>query len=534
MSKIKKCLIGAVAAVMTISTMTMTAFADEPYNTYSYDMWQDPIPSQAGYMVDRTVTGPDMGLEALSDPESEFFISETENVDLNGPRDIFFEDTTKTFWVADSANNRILSLDSNLKLKGCYKKITGSSLSTFSNPQGLFATVNDKGETILYVADSDNSRALRLRITGKLTAQMEVEYTKPETEAYSAEAFAPSKILADKEGNAYLVCTSVSTGALRYDPTGTFRGFFGANRVEQTAAVIARKVWRVFASQEQLEAMVSSVPSEFHNFDVDSDGFIYTVTESANVSTDAVKKLNPAGYNIWDNAVGNEYEFGDFAWGSEENAAKSTKLTDVVIGENGLINLLDYESGHVFQYDKDANLLFIFGTKSTPSEQEGSFTAPNAIETYGTNIYVIDGTKNDITVFTETVFGKYVHEASILYVEGKYTEAKPIWEEVVRRDGGYTLAHIALGKAALNNNEYETAMEYFETAYDQKNYDRAFEYYRDDYLRDHFEAIVITLVVIVVLILVLRSLRKRGIVKPFGEYIKMLIAKIKSSKKEEN
>ena len=59
--------------------------------------------------------------------------------------------------------------------------------------------------------------------------------------------------------------------------------------------------------------MTRNVPVEYANFDIDADGFIYTVTEAANTTTDAVKKLNPAGYNIWDNAVGDEYSFGDVA-----------------------------------------------------------------------------------------------------------------------------------------------------------------------------------------------------------------------------
>lgn len=481
-------------------------------------------------MVERTVTGRDMGLEALSDPESDLFISKTENIDLSGAKDLCLESTTKTFWIADTDNNRILRLDENLKVTGCYKTLTGTEKTSFNSPQGVFPTVDENGDTIIYVADSKNARAVKVKITGNLTAEVVTEYTKPGNQAYTSESFAPSKILIDNQENVYLVCTSVNTGALRYANDGEFQGFYGANRVEQTAEVIARKVWRVFASQEQLEAMTSSAPSEFHNFDIDDKGFIYTVTETANASTDAVKKLNPAGYNIWDNSVGNEYEFGDFAWGSDENSAISTKLTDIAIGDNGVINILDYQTGRVFQYDEDVNLLFIFGTKSTPSQQEGSFCEPNAIETLGTKVYVLDGTKNDVTVFAETTFGSYVHEASVLYVEGKYTEAKPLWEEVMRRDGGYTLAHIALGKAAVNEGEYELAMEYFETAYDQENYDKAYEYYRDDFLRDHFETIVISLLVIIVLILVVRKLKKKGILKPLSEYVKIIAGKIKPKK----
>lgn len=526
-----KRLIGIATALAAVSSMAITAFADEPYDTYSYDMWQDPIPSQAGYMVERTVTGRDMGLEALSDPTSRYFISEQENPNLSGPRDLFCEEETETFWIADSANNRIIRLDKDMNMTGCYKTLTGTDITAFNNPLGIFAEVDSEGNTIVYVADSKNSRGLKLKITGALTAEVLVEYTKPDSQIYTANAFTPSKVVVDKEGNVYLVSTTVNTGALRYDADGEFKGFFGANRVEQTAEVVARKVWRMFASQEQLEAMTSSAPSEFHNFDIDDKGFIFTVTESANASTDAVKKLNPAGFNIWDNEVGNEYEFGDFAWGTDETSAISTKLCDVAVGDNEVFNLLDFQTGRVFQYDKNANLLFVFGTKSRPSEQEGSFTEPYAVETLGSNVYVIDGAKNDVTVFTETVFGRYVHEASILNVEGKYTEAKPIWEEVVRRDGGYTMAHIALGKAAINEGEYKTAMKYFKTAYDQENYDKAYEYYRDDFLRKNFEVIVIVLFVIIAAIVVYSTLKKKGIIKPLSVVIKAATDKKKASKK---
>lgn len=532
-SKMMKRLIGTVSALAVAASMATSAFADEPYNTYSYDNWQDPIPSQAGYRVERTYTGRGLGLEALSDPTSEFYQGANTNPDLSAPSDIYVEDTTKTIWICDTENHRIIRTDENFNLTGIYTTITGTgdSASTFNTPKGIFVEIDNEGKQILYVADTENSRGLRLEITGNTTCSLQQEFLKPESQAYGAEAFTPSKVMADKEGNVYLIATSVNTGALRYDRNGEFKGFYGANRVEQTAEVIARKVWRIFASEEQLEAMVSSVPTEFHNFDVDEDGFIFTVTESANVSTDAVKKLNAAGVNIWNNAVGNTYEFGDFAWGYDEYAAKSTKLTDVVVGENDVFNLLDYETGRVFQYDKNANLLFIFGTRSTPSEQEGSFTAPNAVETLGDRIFVVDGIKNDITVFTETVFGEYVHAASILNVEGKYSEAKPIWEEVIRRDGGYTMAHIALGKAALNAGDYKLAMEYFETAYDQENYDKAYEYYRDDFLRANFEVIVIVLFILIVLIMVYRKLKQKQIIRSITEYTGIFLAKLSEKSK---
>ena len=89
--------------------------------------------------------------------------------------------------------------------------------------------------------------------------------------------------------------------------------------------------------------MTRNVPVEYANFDIDADGFIYTVTEAANTTTDAVKKLNPAGYNIWDNAVGDEYSFGDVAseYDSTTNKTYKCRLTDICVSDNGTINVLD-------------------------------------------------------------------------------------------------------------------------------------------------------------------------------------------------
>ena len=41
--------------------------------------------------------------------------------------------------------------------------------------------------------------------------------------------------------------------------------------------------------------------------------------------------------------------------------------------------------------------------------------------------------KNDITIFTETTFGNILHRAFDLYDQGKYSEAKEDWEEVIAR-----------------------------------------------------------------------------------------------------
>lgn len=518
---LKKVLCVGMAAAMAMS-MTVTAFAREPYKSYIYDTWEDPIPSQNAYRIDRTVTGYEIGLNRLSDPNDKLFVSEDASARLSGAKDMYFDDDEKEFWIADTDNNRILRLNEELEVIGAYTGVEGKSEinvgedgeSKFTSPTGIYVKRSlYTNELYAYIADYDNARVVKASVDSERKLTLVQEYTRPDTDLYQAETFNPSKVVADFAENVYAVCTSVNTGSVQFNKFGEFQGFYGANRVEVTAAVIAQKLWRKFASNEQISGMTRNVPVEYANFDIDEDGFIYTVTEAANTTTDAVKKLNPAGYNIWDNNAGNEYKFGDIAseYDATTNSSYTTRLTDICISNNGLINVLDFSTGRVFQYDRNANPLCIFGTKNSTNDQRGSFSNPNAVEAYGNNIYVIDGSKNDITVYSETTFGKLMHEAVELYDQGRYSEAKPIWEDVIKRDGGYPLAYIGLGKAALNTGEYSKALDYFKTAYDQDDYDKAYKYAREDYIRDNFTAIIIVIIVIIVFLIVLSRLHKKKI-----------------------
>ncbi|MBQ8395709.1 MAG: hypothetical protein IJX54_01775 [Oscillospiraceae bacterium] len=183
-------------------------------------------------------------------------------------------------------------------------------------------------------------------------------------------------------------------------------------------------------------------------------------------------------------------------------------MTDVAVGDNGIINILDYTTGRVFQYDKECNLLFIFGCDQ--EAQRGGFDNPNAVECHGEYIYVLDGRNNDITVYEETLFGEYVHEAVRMFNEGLYEDSLDLWNEVVKRDGNYNMAYTAIGRALLNQDKYEEAMKYFKVAFEDIDYYRAFEADRQDMLRDNFTLIVVLLVALVVVVIVISQLQKKG------------------------
>ena len=101
-------MISAALAAGLALTMTVTAFADEPYTAYNYDYWDDAIPSQSAYRVEKTVTGADMGLDRLSDPSDPLYISDDAPAKLSDAKDLFYDQDNDTFWVCDSGNNRIL------------------------------------------------------------------------------------------------------------------------------------------------------------------------------------------------------------------------------------------------------------------------------------------------------------------------------------------------------------------------------------------------------------------------------------------
>ncbi len=517
--KLSSVLIAALAAVML---MTSVVSAVDPYTTYNYDAWWNAVPSQAGYEVINTVDLQDQ-LKQLRDPTSEFFIGEKEPITLGDAKD-FYLSPNDEFFIADTGNNRIIRTDINFNLLACYKTFSGldddeehtvvdeegnvieldeDDLKTLKSPYGIFVDKDD----VMYIADRDHQRIVKCVESTKTTAKILNEYYKPETELYDSVSFYCTKVCVDAAGNVYVICPAVNKGAIMFSDSGTFIGFYGQNRVEVTAEVIRNRIWRKIASEEQLASLTKSTPVEYANFDIDDEGFIWTVTEVANTTTDAVKKMNPAGYNILELTADNN-QFGDQVSVTYNGTTYATRLTDIAISDDKFVNILDYTSGRIFQYDERCNQLLIFGFDQ--EEQRGGFNNPNAIETYGDNIYILDGRNNDITVFGLTEFGSYVHQAIALHNAGFYEEAYDVWQEVLKRDGGFYMALVGTAKALYNQEDYEGAMKYAKLAFTDTDYDRAFEANRQEGLRDNFTLYVIIIILLVIVWFVIKHLKKKG------------------------
>ena len=539
MPSIKRMAARVSAAVMAAATlMTSVAYADEPYTGYNYDWWGDPVPSQNGYVVDQIYTGNDMGAGSLTEPSDMFF---------SDNNDLFIADTSyKAEGATDAMKGRIVVTDSDFNLKYTVESldfsavekwyslkeselktgaITQADFNKFTNPYfngptGVYVDI-DEGKETIYVADNANDRVVQFTVDEigsdehKLAVgKVEMVFTRPKSNMYdSSITFNPDKVLVDAAKNVYICIKSITKGAVVFSKEGDFNGYFGANRVEATGEVLMNAFWKLIFNREQAKRMRRSVPVEISNFDIDEDNFIYTVTESKTVTTDVLKKLNSAGTNIFTNLGYSDYTFGDALTKYYRNKTYTSQITDVDIGENGVINLLDVATGRVFQYDDECQLLFIFGGIG---QQKGTFTTPNAVESLGDKIYVLDGRKASVTVFKQTEFGAIVHNAITLFNRGKYEEARQPWEEAIRRDSNYWLAYIGLGNAYLNEGDYDTAMKYF--YYNSKSgYNDAFKSWRMNFIRDNFTLFAVIIIVLLIVIYVFSSWKNKRRLKKRAE-----------------
>lgn len=507
MSGLKKLLAAVSAGSILASTLALNVSAMESYDPYSYDRWGDAVASQVGYTATGYITGQDIkGLAEKVESMDGYDLDEEgwlEKLSLKEPADLYISHDN-LMYIADKANNRILVTDLDFNLVRYMDTFTynGETL-TIKNPEGVFV---DQYTGFIYVCDTENSRVLKTDTEGNV----DYIFEKPKSEIYSQDlTFNPKKVAVDKAGNVYIVVKSVTKGAVMYNFKGEFLGFYGANRVEATAEILVNAFWNTIATEEQRALSTKTTPIGFSNFDIDDAGFVYTVTESSDVRTDAVKKLNPEGTNILSTFLSDDTTFGDHPPAYYSIYTKNSALTDIDIGPNGEMNILDFAHGRVFQYDKLANLMFVIGGTG---DQLGTFRSVSAIESYDNMIYVLDSRKNSITTFERTAFGEIVTEATNLYNSGYYEESKIPWETVVKYDGNYRRAYIGIGNALLNAEQYKEAMKYFKISISRLRYNRAYEGYRGKILEIYFTPVVIAIIVLAVAIKVIKTLNKKGII----------------------
>lgn len=164
-------------------------------------------------------------------------------------------------------------------------------------------------------------------------------------------------------------------------------------------------------------------------------------------------------------------------------------MQDIVsldVDPQGYMFALDRTYGFIYLYDRECNLINGFGGGTGSGGQLGTFQTPSAIAVHGDRLLVADTSLSSLTVFERTSYGKALMEAQSLYIDGEYTQAGPLWQEVLSLDRGSQLACRGLAMCSYMEGRYEEAMAYAETGLDYTVYDLAWKEVLNRFIAGNF------------------------------------------------
>lgn len=435
------------------------ASAGTPYRTYTMDGYGRVMETQTAYLAQETIIK--FGEEFLSAPSDLFITDEGE------------------IYVADTGNSRIIVGNESGELT----KIIGEGI--LNTPRGVFVTENKH----VYVADSEAMAVFEFDEEGNKVN----EYGKPDSPLYGDKIeYKPSKLVVNDAGIMYIVCDANTNGIVEISPDegGTFLGYFGANAASNDPMLVLR---RAIATEAQRAKMVSNIPSTPDNLAIDEKGLIYTVTRGEDYDT--LKRLNIAGKNLITSCDAYDESPAAVAVGNHDNVyVASTR-------------------GYIYEYNKQGELLFVFGAKDDGSQRIGLSTQVTSIKIdTNDNIFLLDSDKNQIQVYRPSEFTSLLHNALFLYSKGRYTESKEPLEQVLKMNSMFDYANKAMGRALFQEENYDMATDYAKLAKDYSGYSDAFWEIRNNWLKRNIVTLIVLIIVLYILIKVLKHFdKKKGI-----------------------
>lgn len=461
-----------IATSFIIAILMTLCLQNEVSADYILDKYLNQIPIPVTYEVTRVIK------------------SLGEHGFMKQPKDLFI-DNEDNIYIADTENNRILKLNTRGEVLNVFTQAEGIP---FNKPQGVF--VDEKGN--IWIGDTGNQRIATLYPDGSDRKM----YYKPESALLNNDymrenfTFDPSKICVSPVGYIYVL---KGTTLMVIDEHNNFRGFIGASQVNFS---LTRALIRIFGTQTQKDRTLKPEPDAYTNFDIGKDGMIYGVVVSSK-NGEQIKKLNSIGQNTYPSAPYDIY--GEYSYDSGTRMGPS--FVDIAVHDNGIITVVERNKCMIYQYDQEGNLLTAFGGKGNV---KGTFQTPSAIDVDSEgNIYLLDSSTGILQVFEPTKFIKLVHQAVYLNEEGKYNEAMEYWQEVLKIDANYTLAHKGVGKLYYKEEQWKKSLESYYAAEDKTGYSKAFKEFRHQIFRKYFAVVIIIAVALIIGFIKLFILAKR-------------------------
>ncbi len=374
----------------------------------------------------------------------------------------------------------------------------------FKDPRGIW--VDEYGT--IYIADrgpGDTAGQVVLATNDGVVTKV---FGKPDSElmSQSSSQYYPVKVLTDDLGIIYIMVENEYRGIVTLDQNGEFQGYFGSNNVTLTGDVLMTLFWRNFMTEDQIARMQQILPTEYTNFTIDDDGFIYCSRGATNDMNELIRKINCKSKNVLQYTE----RFGDVGLTSVRGQTQKTRFAAITVDDKGFITTLDTTWNRLFQYTSEGEIMYIFGGQG---QQNGTFQSPVDVDSWGDDLIVLDQAYGTVTVLEPTTFAQNVREGQYLYSKGDYQASLEPWYAVTDECMNYLFGYKGIGQALYMQKDYVGAMENYNLAGDYENYSAAFQLYRTEAMQDMFTPILIVVVTLVVLWAVYKILKRVGVLK---------------------
>lgn len=453
--------------IITILIFPNIVFAQNTIDTtYNYNWWGNAVENIPFFELHSVIDNEDIpdikvsGMDDVTVENDKIYIVDTGDSRIN----IFNSNDLKFITSLKAIRNKEgkIAIDENTKQQVVLK-----------NPEGVF--IHSQNEEI-YIADTGNERIVVLDendYTFKRTI------TRP-SNMVGQTNFKPSKVVVDNINRIYIVVQSGFEGIIELTSEGEFKRYFGVNKPKVN---LVDYFWRQYATEEQKAKMTKILAPSFNNIEIDNEGFIYATTYDAS-ATDKVFRLNPKGENIL-REEGYLPVIGDFTLEHAKNSVNplESQFIDIAITDYGTYALLDKNNGRIFIYNFDGELLNIFGQKGF---MKGEFNEPTSIDWIGDKLIVTDKQMKAAYIFSPTKVGSLMLESSKAYYNGEWDKSTELLKEAVKLNSNLDIAYNSIGKSYLMEDDYETALYYFNLSKNGIYYSKAFNGYRSLWIQENF------------------------------------------------
>jgi len=492
------CTVGLVAALfMAFPASAYTDMQTERNYTYNQNGEAVYIPDAYEY-AGAAILADDAGV-AVQNPQ-DFYIAKNGNI-----------------YIADTDNSRILILDPTYKYVAQVSKITApdGKVSHLNKPEGVYVYANGD----MMIADTQNHRLVHCDIKGQ--AQVIIEKPEGMTGVSEETIFLPSKVACDSAGRVNVAATNINFGLVQLDSKGVFLSYIGAPKVQTDWFTM---FWRNFSTQAQKDRMVEFVATEYSNLFVDDSDLIWGTISTLDIdslataiiskdrsgSVTPIRLLNAMGNDVL-KRNGRYAPLGDLSIMDEEGDDSPSQIVDVAVGSGGIYSLLDKNRGHIFTYDNNGNLLYVFGSYGL---RASDLQLPVAMAYSGDTLVVLDAGLGKIQKYTPTSYGKMVIEAVTQQYNGNFDESNALWTEIAYQNMNFVYAFEGLGSAQQSQNQYEEALESYQYAKNTNDYSSTFILQRRESMKTYFPILFGAVLALAVILVVV------GLARKFWRYYK--------------